>query len=146
MATRLRLPEGDRSPVAEFEKRLRARIVGQDRAIREICRALHQWYAGLKDPQHPIASLMFAGPTGVGKTETAKALADCFERRVVWRCPNYEQCGFEEETDGPEPYLYCPIHAAYEAQVPLVKLEIPKLLTIDCGEMGGSMNTPSSNC
>jgi len=58
-----------------MEERLHQRIVGQDEAIKAISRAVRRARAGLKDPGRPISSLLFLGPTGVGKTELAKALA-----------------------------------------------------------------------
>src|SRR5207244_13554876 len=54
---------------------LRKRVVGQDEAIGMIARAIRRSRAGLKDPKRPIGSFLFLGPTGVGKTELAKALA-----------------------------------------------------------------------
>lgn len=60
----------------EMEKALHERIVGQDEAIDAISRAVRRARAGLKDPQRPIGSFLFLGPTGVGKTELAKALAE----------------------------------------------------------------------
>jgi ATP-dependent Clp protease ATP-binding subunit ClpC len=59
-----------------MEEALHERIVGQDEAIRAISRAVRRARAGLKDPMRPIGSFMFLGPTGVGKTELAKALAE----------------------------------------------------------------------
>jgi ATP-dependent Clp protease ATP-binding subunit ClpC len=58
-----------------MEEALHRRIVGQDEAIQVICRSVRRARAGLKDPRRPIGSFMFLGPTGVGKTELAKALA-----------------------------------------------------------------------
>ena len=58
-----------------LEKKLHQRVVGQDTAIVSIAEAIRRARTGLKDPKKPIASFMFAGPTGVGKTETAKTLA-----------------------------------------------------------------------
>jgi ATP-dependent Clp protease ATP-binding subunit ClpC len=59
-----------------MEEELHKRIVGQDEAIRTISRAVRRARAGLKDPKRPIGSFLFLGPTGVGKTELAKALAE----------------------------------------------------------------------
>ncbi len=59
-----------------MEEELHKRIVGQDEAIRALSRAVRRARAGLKDPRRPIGSLLFLGPTGVGKTELAKALAE----------------------------------------------------------------------
>jgi len=60
----------------QMEEHLHKRIVGQDEAIRTISRAVRRARAGLKDPSRPIGSFLFLGPTGVGKTELAKALAE----------------------------------------------------------------------
>ncbi len=70
----LMLEEHERLEV--LEPYLTQRIIGQNEAIREISRTLQVVYKGLKDPQRPVSSFLFAGPTGVGKTETAKALAE----------------------------------------------------------------------
>ena len=59
-----------------MEEALHRRIVGQDEAIQVICRSVRRARAGLKDPRRPIGSFIFLGPTGVGKTELAKALAE----------------------------------------------------------------------
>lgn len=143
MAKRLTPPKVDRSFIGEkIERKLRERIVGQDRAIREICRALHRGAAGLKDPQHPVATLMFAGPTGVGKTFTAQVLAECFKTTIIYRCRAHQYCGYEtttEELAGKPPPKHCPIHLAHEKKVQLEEIKVPNLLLINCGEMGGSM-------
>ncbi len=70
-----RLVEGEREKLLELESALHARVVGQDEAITAVADAIRRSRAGLSDPQRPIGSFIFLGPTGVGKTETAKALA-----------------------------------------------------------------------
>jgi ATP-dependent Clp protease ATP-binding subunit ClpC len=70
----LEVEESER--LLEMEKALHERIVGQDEAIKSISRAVRRARAGLKDPRRPIGSFLFLGPTGVGKTELAKALAE----------------------------------------------------------------------
>jgi ATP-dependent Clp protease ATP-binding subunit ClpC len=70
----LELEESER--LLQMEEALHNRIVGQDEAIRIIARAVRRARAGLKDPKRPIGSFLFLGPTGVGKTELAKALAE----------------------------------------------------------------------
>ncbi len=70
----LEVEESER--LLDMEKALHERIVGQDEAIRSISRAVRRARAGLKDPKRPIGSFLFLGPTGVGKTELAKALAE----------------------------------------------------------------------
>src|SRR6266849_1262193 len=67
--------EGDRQNLINLEEDLRKRVVGQDEAISAVSRAIRRSRAGLKDPKRPIGSFLFLGPTGVGKTELAKALA-----------------------------------------------------------------------
>ena len=71
-----RLLESEREKLLKIEERLRKRVVGQDHAISAVANALRRARAGLKDPKRPIGSFMFIGPTGVGKTELAKALAE----------------------------------------------------------------------
>jgi ATP-dependent Clp protease ATP-binding subunit ClpC len=72
--TRLRQAETDR--LVHMEDELHKRVVGQDDAIEAISRAIRRSRAGLKDPRRPIGSFIFSGPTGVGKTELARALAE----------------------------------------------------------------------
>ncbi|MDD5223856.1 MAG: AAA family ATPase, partial [bacterium] len=71
-----RLVEGEREKLLHMEDRLRRRVVGQDQALNLVSQAVRRARAGLKDPHRPIGSFIFMGPTGVGKTETAKALAE----------------------------------------------------------------------
>ena len=59
-----------------MEERLRERVVGQDAALSVVANAIRRSRAGLSDPKRPIGSFIFLGPTGVGKTETARALAE----------------------------------------------------------------------
>ena len=72
--TRIRQTESDR--LVHMEDELHKRIVGQNDAIEAISRAIRRSRAGLKDPRRPIGSFIFSGPTGVGKTELARALAE----------------------------------------------------------------------
>ena len=72
--TRLTEDEGER--LLRLEDTLHARVVGQDEAVREVARALRRARAGLRDPKRPVGSFLFLGPTGVGKTELCRALAD----------------------------------------------------------------------
>ncbi|HSJ52677.1 MAG TPA: ATP-dependent Clp protease ATP-binding subunit [Anaerolineae bacterium] len=71
----MQLETEESARLLHMEEQLHERIVGQDEAIRAISRAVRRARAGLKDPGRPISSLLFLGPTGVGKTELAKALA-----------------------------------------------------------------------
>ena len=71
-----RLQEGERHKLVKMEERLMERVVGQERAIRAVSNAVRRARAGLQDENRPIGSFMFLGPTGVGKTELSKALAE----------------------------------------------------------------------
>ncbi|HEY5532796.1 MAG TPA: ATP-dependent chaperone ClpB [Candidatus Anoxymicrobiaceae bacterium] len=71
-----RLMEGEVEKLVTMEDRLRQRVVGQDSAIESISNAIRRARAGLQDPNRPIGSFIFLGPTGVGKTELARALAE----------------------------------------------------------------------
>mgnify|MGYP000757179233 CR=1 FL=1 len=82
--TRLTEDEGQR--LLHMEDILHKRVVGQDEAVKAVARAIRRGRVGLKDPKRPIGSFLFLGPTGVGKTELAKALAECLfddERALV---------------------------------------------------------------
>jgi ATP-dependent Clp protease ATP-binding subunit ClpC len=70
-----RLQEAEAARLLRMEDELHLSVVGQDEAIKAISRAIRRSRAGLKDPKHPIGSFIFSGPTGVGKTELARALA-----------------------------------------------------------------------
>jgi ATP-dependent Clp protease ATP-binding subunit ClpB len=71
-----RMLEGEVKKLVEMESRLRERVVGQDDALTTVANAIRRSRAGLSDPRRPIGSFIFLGPTGVGKTETARALAE----------------------------------------------------------------------
>ncbi len=71
-----RLQEGEKQKLVEMEARLGARVVGQKKAIRAVSNAVRRARAGLQDENRPIGSFIFLGPTGVGKTELSKALAE----------------------------------------------------------------------
>jgi ATP-dependent Clp protease ATP-binding subunit ClpB len=71
-----RLMEGETEKLIQMEQRLHERIVGQDEAVSVIANAVRRSRAGLQDPNRPIGSFIFLGPTGVGKTELARALAE----------------------------------------------------------------------
>ncbi len=70
-----RLLEGEMAKLLHLEERLHERVVGQDEAVTAVADAIRRARAGLKDPRRPIGSFLFLGPTGVGKTELARALA-----------------------------------------------------------------------
>ena len=81
-----KLMEGEREKLLKMEERLHQRVVGQDEAIRAVANAIRRARAGLQDPNRPIGSFIFMGPTGVGKTELARALAEFLfddERNMV---------------------------------------------------------------
>jgi ATP-dependent Clp protease ATP-binding subunit ClpB len=71
-----KLLEGESAKLVQMEDRLHHRVVGQDEAIQAVSDAVRRARAGLKDPRRPIGSFLFLGPTGVGKTELARALAE----------------------------------------------------------------------
>ncbi len=71
-----RLQEGERQKLVRMEERLMERVVGQENAIRSVANAVRRARAGLQDENRPIGSFLFLGPTGVGKTELSKALAE----------------------------------------------------------------------
>ena len=68
--------QGDLEKLANLEDRLHERVIGQDRAVSSVASAIRRSRSGLSDPERPIGSFLFLGPTGVGKTELAKALAE----------------------------------------------------------------------
>lgn len=71
-----RLTEGETKRLAHLEKELHKRVIGQDEAVKAVAQAVKRGRVGLKDPNRPIGSFLFLGPTGVGKTELSKALAE----------------------------------------------------------------------
>ncbi|MCU1289315.1 MAG: chaperone protein ClpB [Acidobacteria bacterium] len=78
--------EGEMQKLVTMEDKLRTRVIGQDEALEAVANAVRRARAGLQDPNRPIGSFIFLGPTGVGKTETAKALAEFMfddERSIV---------------------------------------------------------------
>ena len=81
-----RLLEGEVQKLVHMEERLRLRVVGQDAALQSVANAIRRSRSGLSDPNRPIGSFLFLGPTGVGKTELARALAEFLfddERAIV---------------------------------------------------------------
>ena len=72
-----RLMEGEREKLLSLDKYLHRRVVGQDEAVQKVTEAILRSRAGISDPNRPIGSFLFLGPTGVGKTELAKSLAEC---------------------------------------------------------------------
>lgn len=68
--------ESEKEKLLRMEDNLKRRVVGQSEAVTAVCNAVRRSYAGLHDPKKPMGSFLFLGPTGVGKTETAKALAE----------------------------------------------------------------------
>jgi ATP-dependent Clp protease ATP-binding subunit ClpB len=81
-----RLLEGEVQKLVHMEERLRARVVGQDVALQAVANAIRRSRSGLSDPNRPIGSFLFMGPTGVGKTELARAVAEFLfddERAII---------------------------------------------------------------
>ena len=81
-----KLVEGEREKLLHLDEILHKRVVGQDEAVRLVTEAIQRSRAGISDPNRPIGSFLFLGPTGVGKTELAKSLAECLfddERNMV---------------------------------------------------------------
>ena len=81
-----RLMEGEREKLLHLPEILHRRVVGQDEAVERVSEAILRSRAGIQDPNRPVGSFLFLGPTGVGKTELAKALAECLlddERNMV---------------------------------------------------------------
>ena len=72
-----RLLEGEREKLLHLDEYLHRRVVGQDEAVQKVTEAILRSRAGISDPNRPIGSFLFLGPTGVGKTELAKSLAEC---------------------------------------------------------------------
>src|SRR5699024_11052210 len=70
------LTESERTRLQNLESELHERVVGQDEAVHLLSRAVRRSQAGMGDPHRPVGSFLFVGPTGVGKTELAKALAE----------------------------------------------------------------------
>ena len=81
-----KLMEGEREKLLHLDKTLHQRVIGQDEAVEKVTEAILRSRAGIQDPNRPIGSFLFLGPTGVGKTELAKALAEVLfddERSIV---------------------------------------------------------------
>jgi len=72
-----KLTESEKSKTLHLDEELHKRIIGQDEAVKKVSEAIIRSKAGIKDPKKPIGSFLFLGPTGVGKTELAKSLAEC---------------------------------------------------------------------
>ena len=82
-----RLDTEEKEKLVNMEKEIHERIVGQEEAVEAVCRAIRRSRAGLKDPNRPISSFIFLGPSGVGKTELAKVLAEfLFGKEDNLRC------------------------------------------------------------
>ena len=81
-----RLVEGEKQKLIHLDEILHKRVIGQDEAVKAVSEAVIRARAGIKDPNRPIGSFIFLGPTGVGKTELAKALAEVLfndERNII---------------------------------------------------------------
>ncbi len=81
-----KLAAGERDKILNLSKTLHKRVIGQDEAVQKVCDSILRSRAGIKDPNRPIGSFLFLGPTGVGKTELAKALAEALfddEKNII---------------------------------------------------------------
>ncbi|MCD6119135.1 ATP-dependent Clp protease ATP-binding subunit [bacterium] len=91
----VRIPKNKKTPVDHIRAILEEEVIGQTRAIDAICRALIRSHAGFRNPYKPVAVMYFAGPTGVGKTETARALARAlhgdFRKMIKVDCSEYAE-------------------------------------------------------
>ena len=76
--------EGEVRKLVSMEERLRQRVVGQDEALQRVSNAIRRSRAGLSDPNKPIGSFIFLGPTGVGKTELARARSFYSTTNMPW--------------------------------------------------------------
>jgi ATP-dependent Clp protease ATP-binding subunit ClpB len=84
--------EGEREKLLKLDTILHQRVIGQDEAVQLVADAVMRARAGIKDPRRPIGSFIFLGPTGVGKTELARTLAEAlFDSERTWcasTCPS----------------------------------------------------------
>jgi ATP-dependent Clp protease ATP-binding subunit ClpA len=137
-----RIGEDDVERLASLENELRKRVIGQEQAVESVALAVKRSRAGLNPPDKPIASFLFAGPTGVGKTELAKSLADImgvhFERldmseymekhavsRLVGAPPGYvgfEQGGLLTEAARKHPYMVLLLDEIEKAHPDLINI------------------------
>jgi len=113
--------------LAELKEYLNSRIIGQETARDEVIDSLNIAMAGLNPPNHPLAVLMFPGPTGVGKTELVRALADYF----------YDK--FDKEIRAIENIADQEAAGRHRKQVEK-RVKLPKIIKIDCGRFAGSMS------
>jgi ATP-dependent Clp protease ATP-binding subunit ClpB len=86
--------EGEMQKLVRLEDVLHERVIGQDDAVHAVANAIRRSRAGLSDPNRPIGSFLFLGPTGVGKTELARSLADFLFDRLIGAPPGY--VGYDE--------------------------------------------------
>lgn len=137
-----RITEDDTAKLKTLEADMKAKVIGQDRAVELVAQAVKRSRAGLNPPDRPIASFLFAGPTGVGKTELAKTLAETlgvhFERfdmseymekhtisRLVGAPPGYvgyEQGGLLTEAARKHPYMILLLDEIEKAHPDLVNI------------------------
>ncbi|MYR61869.1 AAA domain-containing protein, partial [Streptomyces sp. SID625] len=90
------LTESEKERLLKLEDALHSRVVGQDEAVTAVAQAVRRSRAGMGDPNRPVGSFLFLGPTGVGKTELAKALAELLfgdENRMV----RFDMSEFQEK-------------------------------------------------
>ena len=88
----VRLTQTETAKLLKMEDELHKRVIGQDEAVKALAQSIRRTRSGLKDPNRPGGSFIFAGPTGVGKTELAKALAEFLfgdeDALISWICPS----------------------------------------------------------
>jgi SpoVK/Ycf46/Vps4 family AAA+-type ATPase len=86
-----RLLEGEKEKLLRLDQILHQRVIGQDEAVDAVADAVIRARSGLKDPKRPIGSFIFLGPTGVGKTELARALAESLFDRQFFLCQTVDR-------------------------------------------------------
>ena len=108
-----RLVQGEREKLLTLDETLHKRVVGQDEAVQAVTEAIQRSRAGIQDPNRPIGSFLFLGPTGVGKTELAKALAEALfndEKSMI----RFDMSEFKEEHSAALLYGAPPGYVGYE--------------------------------
>ena len=86
-----KLQANDKEKLKHLEKELRKKVIGQDEAVKKVSKAIRRSRTGLKSKNRPIGSFLFVGPTGVGKTELAKTLAESlFGSKILHDSFRYE--------------------------------------------------------
>ena len=149
-----KLLEGEKSKLADMESRLQQRVIGQNEAVIAVSNAVRRSRSGLQDPNRPIGSFIFLGPTGVGKTELARALAEFLfddeqsmirvdmsefmEKHAVSRlvgAPSgyvgYEEGGYLTEAVRRKPYSVLLFDEIEKAHPDVFNIMLQSLMTVD---------------